>query len=407
MRYAVLDVESTIKNKGHPFTKTNKLCAVGVKDKEGLTVYDIEYGDEPYGAKLQDIKRRLEAADYVVGFNIKFDLHWLRRYIDDLRIRAVFDCQLLEFMQHGQADSYPSLEGALEHRALPPKLDRVAVEYWSNGIDTTGVPWDLLSEYCAGDVERTDQLHLLQKAELQGNMRKLFFLQCEDLLLLEEMEWNGLKYDLAKASAIGQELQEEAAKIDAELRELVGHPCVDLGSSDHISSVLYGGTIWEQYREQYTRELKDGTQKQKERWARRPVEFKRLVKPLSRTEIKPTNGISDKELTEINRRRNDEGKVPYSRHYSVSEPVLSKLAARGRAKRIIELILLKSRNHKLNSTYYGGLIEKHQTMEWEPDTLHGQFNQCVARTGRLSSSEPNSQNFDKSIKELFYSRYED
>ncbi len=37
--------------------------------------------------------------------------------------------------------------------------------------------------------------------------------------------------------------------------------------------------------------------------------------------------------------------------------------------------------------------------------IYGQLNQCVARTGRLSSSKPNLQNFDGEIKDLFGSRY--
>jgi DNA polymerase I-like protein with 3'-5' exonuclease and polymerase domains len=51
------------------------------------------------------------------------------------------------------------------------------------------------------------------------------------------------------------------------------------------------------------------------------------------------------------------------------------------------------------------LIAKCQEFGWPKDTIHGQFNMVVAQTGRLSSSNPNLQNFAKIIKELFYSRY--
>ena len=404
--YAVLDVETTISNSGHPFTKTNKLCAVGLKDSDGLTVYNIEHGSEPYYRQLAEIKERLERASYVVGFNIKFDLHWIRRYIHDIRIDCVFDGQLAEFILGNQTNPFPALAAvAAGYAGLRPKLDRVQREYWSLGIDTPEVPWPILEEYCAGDVELTDQLHLRQRDRLQGNKKKLFFLQCKDLLILEEMEWNGLKYDLQQASVTGQKLQAETEAIDAELRGLVDHPCVDLGSSDHLSVVLYGGTIYEDYREQYTRTLKDGTVRSKERWSTRPVVFNPLTKPLARTETKPTKVWKEDELREVNKRRIEEGKNPFCRIYSVAEPVLTKLKLNKKAARIVELILKKSRNHKLNSTYYEGLVKKHEKMQWEPDTLHGQFNQCAVVTGRLSASEPNQQNFDKEIKALFYSRY--
>lgn len=406
INYAVIDVETTIKNNGHPFTKSNRLICVGIKDKYGTTVYPIEYDEAPYGEALMELSMRLDEAEFLVGFNIKFDIHWLRRYIHDLRIRAVFDCQLAQFLIDGQTEPYPSLDASCaKYDGLARKLDRVRTEYWDLGIDTNRVPWDLLKEYCEHDVEITEALFLRQQPRLKGAMRRMFWLQCEDLLLLEEMEWNGLLYDTETARAVGQELQRENEEIDAELRKLVGHPCVDLGSSDHISCFLYGGTIRERYREVYTKELKDGTQKQKERWSERPVEFPRLVKPLPRTELKPTDGLKDSELAEINRRRHGEGKAPYTRHYSVSEPVLTRLPAKGRPKRFIELILRKSRIRKLDSTYYTGLTEKINAMEWNDGIIHGQLNQCVARTGRLSSSDPNEQNFDNDIKKLFGTRF--
>ena len=40
MKTLVLDVETTITNTGHPFTKDNKLMLVGL---DGHRVYDIEY----------------------------------------------------------------------------------------------------------------------------------------------------------------------------------------------------------------------------------------------------------------------------------------------------------------------------------------------------------------------------
>jgi DNA polymerase I-like protein with 3'-5' exonuclease and polymerase domains len=405
MKYAVLDVESTIKNKGHPFTKSNRLCSVGIKDKYGTNVYPIEYDEAPYGDALIDLSMRLDEAAYVVGFNIKFDLHWLRRYIHDLRIRGIFDCQLAEFLLAGQTQPYPSLDDTALRYQIGRKLDLVHTEYWDLGIDTPEVPWGILEEYNAHDVEITDQIHLKQLELLKGNTKRLFFLQCEDLLLLEEMEWNGLLYDVEAARTAGQELQQEAAQVDEELRALLGDGGIDIGSSDQLSCALYGGIVWVPYRETYTRILKDGTEKQKERWSKRPVEFGRLVKPLRGTELKPTDGLSDKELAEANSRRHGEGKVPYQRLYSVAEPVLSRVSAKGKAGRIIELILRKSRLRKLDSTYYTGLIDKINEMEWYDGYIHGTLNQCVARTGRLSSSEPNEQNFDNDIKKLFRTRY--
>ena len=60
---------------------------------------------------------------------------------------------------------------------------------------------------------------------------------------------------------------------------------------------------------------------------------------------------------------------------------------------------------KRMSTYYFGLTKLTDQMNWKKGKIHGQLNQCVAKTGRLSSSKPNLQNFDGEIKTLFTSQY--
>ena len=69
MKTLVLDVETTITNTGHPFTKDNKLMLVGL---DGHRVYDIEFGVEPHKKALEDIQVAVDECDMLVGFNIKF-----------------------------------------------------------------------------------------------------------------------------------------------------------------------------------------------------------------------------------------------------------------------------------------------------------------------------------------------
>jgi len=406
----ILDVESTIFQKGNPFSRRNKLCYVGFDVDGKYSDWDIEYSSDPYGEALQEMQRHLLEAGLLVGFNLKFDLHWLRRYLTNesglFSNCTVWDCQLAEFILSSQRRPYPSLDESCASRGLDRKLDTVRVDYWENGIDTDGVPEHTLREYLAGDVRSTKQLYEAQRKQFEAGDPRLFTLfkaQCQDLLILAEMEWNGMKYDSQRSLELAGETVTRLDEIDKELSALSGIDGINWNSDDHLSAVLYGGSLPLKGRVPTQRILKDGTIKHGEKWGYVTVEYPRLVEPLDGTETLPTSGWSDAELNA----RNEGRPKPYFRVYSVGEPTLKSLRCKGLPKQLIRLILERNKLSKRESTYYRGLPEVIEEMDWQPDTIHGQLNQCVAITGRLSASRPNQQNFDGEIKFLFRSRYDD
>jgi DNA polymerase-1 len=119
----------------------------------------------------------------------------------------------------------------------------------------------------------------------------------------------------------------------------------------------------------------------KEKWEEFSIPFKRLVVPLKGTELLK------------------EG------YYSTDEKTLKSLRSSNKAKSIIELLLKRTTLEKRLSTYYRGVVNLINELNWKKGVIHGQLNQCVTRTGRLSSSKPNLQNFDGEIKSLFTSRF--
>ena len=383
MKTLVLDVETTITNTGHPFTKDNKLMLVGL---DGHRVYDIEYGVEPHQELLKEVQVAVDNADVLVGFNIKFDLHWLQRYGIDFKTKRVHDCQLVEFILRNQANPYPSLNGTAEYYDLGTKLDEVKETYWKNGIDTNKIPLNILTDYLNQDVDLTYKVYLEQVKELElpehVNKKRLISLHNQDLLVLQDIEFNGLQYEYQHSITLGDELDEQISKLDRKLAEYHKSDHFNPSSNVHLSALLYGGTIT--YREQEESGVYKGGARMGEvkyKWVDKEFDLKQLFEPLAGTELKR------------------EGQ------YKTNDDTLQRLQGSEESMKILKILLTRATLEKRRGTYYIGVPALSDTMGWTNNLLHGQLNQCVAKTGRLSSSKPNLQNFDSEIKSLFTTRY--
>lgn len=219
---------------------------------------------------------------------------------------------------------------------------------------------------------------------------KLFRIHCADLLVLEEMEWNGILFATKEALKYAEELQGNIDIIIRDFYGLVGSTVVSISSGKHISAILYGGTIVEAIRVPVGY-FKSGAREGQVRHKIEKIEhvFPKLVEPKDKTE---TVNSAKKEDNE-------------NREYSVGEDVLVTLKAKGKAKDIITCVLKYRELEKLRGTYLQGYSDLITEMDWEEDMLHGTLNQCVAVTGRLSSNKPNLQNADKKTKAYMRSRY--
>lgn len=385
MSYLVLDVETTISNKGNPFDKSNKLCMVGMLAAEEMAIFDIEYSVDPYKESLDRIQLAVDKCDVLVGFNIKFDLHWLRRYGINFTGKRIWDCQLVEYVLSNQENSYPSLNATAEYYDLGSKLDEVKENYWKNGIDTDKVPKDILSDYLKQDVELTEKVMYKQMERLNQlpHLKRLVSLHNQDLLVLEDMEYNGMTYDYDKSKILGDELELQIDKLNNRLANYHSYDNFNPNSGEHLSAFLYGGNIKERFQRPIGH-FKTGsrTGEVKYRWEERDKEFTRRINPLPNTELKK------------------EG------FFSTNEETLRKLKPKtNEGKDILDIILARATMQKRMTTYYHGVPQLIDEMNWKESKIHGQLNQCRTRTGRLSSSSPNLQNFDGEIKTLFPSRY--
>lgn len=388
-----LDTETTgatNDTKGNPFTSSNRLCYIGSLDNSGYLDHNIEYDRKPYGKQLDSVRSRIDSCNLFVGFNLKFDLHWLRRYGITYNGK-VWDAQLFEYLASRQNKAYPSLDDSCRERRIGSKIDIVKTEYWKKGIDTDMVPEETLRAYLASDVRTlTYPLYLAQREEIktwpQGK-QTLFSLMCQDLLVLEEMEFNGAYYDHEKSQQRVAELTKEREELVARLYDLSQLPYINWGSNDHISAFLFGGVIKEDYREQYPFTYKSGETVLKERWAIREYVLPAITMPLRGT---------------AHKKRTPEQKSTF---YTTDEGVLRKLKVDKKTKKIIDVLLQKKKIEKLMSTYYVGIPKLMEEMEWEDGCIHGGLNQVVATSIRLASAKPNQQNWPDEFRQCIISRF--
>lgn len=404
--YLILDVETTIKNKGNPFTLENKLCYVGVRMNGESHLFNIEYDQDPYNEELEKLTQLLESAVCIVGFNLKFDLHWIRNYIPSFTPPRIWDAQLFEFIKSNQNAAYPSLDECCQSYGIPGKINDISTDYWDKDIDTTEIPEEKLRAYLQQDLIITEELFKLQYQQFTGNRRTLFLLHCMDEIVLEEIEYNGLYYDTTESVRRGDGIHIERETILQRLAELSGSREINWNSNDHLSVYLFGGFIKVDGTEIAERVLKSGAVKRYERKCVQRISFPARLSNERIPETKPTVDWNDSELLRINTERLAGGLQPFCRIYSVSEDNLKSLHTKDKiTKEVIQLVLKLANLKKLETTYYYGLPALIETMGWASNKIHGTINQCRVITGRTSSSKPNLQNFDGVIKELFYSRY--
>lgn len=418
--YLILDVETTILNEGDPFDPRNSLCYVGLRDPSGTYLYDIQYGLDPYASKLEEIKRKIEQAEFLVGFNLKFDLHWIRRYLNDPRDSGLFamvstwDCQLVEYLLSRQRLRMPSLDYVSASYSLPSKLDCVRTDYWENGIDTKLVPRQLLEEYLTQDLYLTEQIFLKQQQKVEAKseaFKKLVWLHNEDTKVLQEMEFNGMQVNLDLNEVKRKEVVQQMEETDKQLRQLSGVPeniPLNLSSTHQLSAIIYGGYINYPGKRNKERLLKNGEVKVTEVNCVLHHRCSGFATPVPKSETELTKGMSDLDLNEKQLEAIESNKAIPFRKYSVDEAHLRRAKIRTKKGReFVDLLLKRAYLDQQLTTYLNKIPEMFSEHHWENNLIHGQFNQCVARTGRLSSSKPNLQNLDSELHYLFTSRYAD
>jgi DNA polymerase I len=372
-----IDTENNTWNKGATFDGRFKNICYSYSDEQssGAEITTPE--------SIESLQQRIDAAGILVGFNFKYDLHVLRKLGVRFEGKPIWCCQLAEFILSNQQWKYPSLNESCEKYGLGSKIDHIAEKYWKNGIQTEDVPWSELSEYARVDAELTLSLYQKQVSVMSDSQKRLCKLMNLDLLILEEMEWNGIKFNEELCETRSAEIKNKISEINQKLSGIYPNVPINFGSGDQLSSFLYGGTITEEGKE-HVGFYKTGVKAGQPKFQKIEIkhELPRLVEPIRGSELKKAG------------------------FFATNADTLLKLRANKATKDILSLVQQQTRLETLVSKTYEGLVKARTTQNWEYGMLHGQFNQVTVATGRLSSSAPNLQNLDSAANDLFISRYE-
>jgi DNA polymerase I-like protein with 3'-5' exonuclease and polymerase domains len=380
----VLDLETSIHNKGNPYDTRNFIVTAHFKQAGGQVV--CKFYDEP--DFLPVVRGAVASATLFIGCNCKFDIAHLRNVGIELPVGCrVWDVMLAEFILSGQTAPFVSLD-ELATKYNVGKKDHTIEEYWEKGISTEDIPRDVVVERGNPDVTLTELVYRAQLSDprMSPALHKLILLDGLDLLVLGDMEWNGFKYDVDASLARAGTLQGELEQTNA---EILSHSPIafNLDSGDLLSLFLFGGEHIEELRTPVQRVYKSGPQKG-EAYVRN--EFQGTTTTRFSGFFNPPKGSELKK----------EG------FFSTAEDTLLQLKAKTKVqKRIVELLLRRATLSKLVGTYLEPLPQLIEDMHWKDNLIHGQFNQVVARTGRLSSSRPNMQNSPEEVDEFFITRF--
>ncbi len=411
MNLIIFDVETTNHSKGSPFDPRNTMVSIvanHITDTVSRILYYHVYSNDVSNCTIDDIRNLFEKNRnaLIIGHNLKFDIHWLDR-VGIEHGENYYDTMFYEYIalegQHGKIGL-----GAVSGM----KQDLGSLLVHTHKCNPADIPPSMLIRYNIMDVKATLHVYKRQQRYIKVIREKIkrkllpqnFYVAplklMNDLLpVIIECERNGFCLDKERLEAVREESTETrrilVRNIRKILRRLHGIKFFNLSSSVQLSSLVYSLEI---------------RKEKKDEWAQFFTKFNPF-RHGSNTRFDTAVNICFAKL--------DYGlcipPVPNAiskTRLSVDRDTLKELIQKNKDHkqiRVLKLIYEISRLDTLISTFIDGTLKKafdYNNKSW----LHTSYNQIITRTARLSSSNPNLQNWPREstfpVRQCVVSRFE-
>ena len=451
MKVLVLDLETTVqkmdgKTDNSPFNPDNYCVSahfgwLGWDTVDEVTSLVFNHNEQTTPDSMKLLIEALEQADMMVAHNAKFDALWLQEMGLDLPPK-IYCTMIGEYiLAKGQREQL-SLKATAERRNVTRKKSDLVDELFKSGTGFEAMPLATVLEYAEADVKSCAEIYIAQQddfaADKNVSLRTVVDLMNEAILFIMEVETNGLNIDMDVLHAVEQDYIKERQQLTADLaaivEEVMGDTPINLNSGADLTKVVYSRRVKDRKLHQQVFNIgvrPDGKPLHRPRMNKE--EFNRAVRVTTEVVYRTQavccpvcNGIG-----KVYRRKKDganfakpsackdcagagaiyqsTGKVaglkltPESvqdasiNGFSADKDTIQRLVIQAQLRNNLTAEVFLTKLGRLNavSTYLDSFIAGIKTWTRSDSILHPTLNQTIAATGRLSATQPNTQNMPK------------
>lgn len=404
--WLVFDIETTGKN---PFTAKSKIVCISLTNEErnGITIplYHKEsplWGDER-GVVVKRLKKLLENPDVKkAAHNGKFDIKWLKVFLGITVKRFVFDTMFAHYIAVSEELGTQGLKGlAWEYTDMggyDNELDEFRAKLPEDiRYNYDNIPWDILSKYAAADVDCTLRLLHIFLPMIEENEKWKILM--EQILMpacwsITNMEISGMYMDDKLAEWYKTEYDTELNRIKDRLES---YPEVIEIEREKLEMYAQRQAILKSV------PAKDRTEEQKQ-FVKNTQKYKDYK--FNWSSVQQLQDLLFNRLKLVTTIKTDTGA------FSTGAEALEEMSTQ---HEIPNLMFEYRKISTLNNMF----IQKLPDLRDETGHIHPSFNPTGTVTGRMSSEDPNAQQFPRKSedptlfqyhhepKKLFISRFGD